>query len=357
MHKIACLLSARCSYFRQKLLLECLEKEDKIELTIMLTSGLLDEEHKETYEEIYDNFFTVDFACGRNDGGPIDMARATHRIIGEANTFLDDYKPDCVLLIADRFELIGVALSACCQGIPIAHIQGGELSGNIDGRIRHAVSQLADIHFPSHDYAKQKLKQMGLRDVYNYGCPSIDLIRKHGIKRTAVDAPYIIGIFHPHTLEHDKAGEQTQRVLEESLKFCKKYNYQLRWFLPNNDAGFTKVLDELAASEIVPVKNLTGEKFLRLLAGAKMIIGNSSAGIRESSYLAVPSVNIGDRQSNRLCANNVFCTDFDTIYDTMEYADSFEAKRSILFGNGNASKYIVNELKGFLNARRKNKTN
>jgi UDP-N-acetylglucosamine 2-epimerase len=169
--------------------------------------------------------------------------------------------------------------------------------------------------------------------------------------------PYIIALYHPHTKELGSTKLQTQYVLDACKDFCSYHDYDLKFFAPNNDPGSNDVIETIKKdNNIEIIYNLDGEDFIRLLANAKMIVGNSSCGIREASYLAIPSVMIGLRQENRVHADNVVeCTNIEDIYSCMEYAHGLKCKRSYLFGEGNASINIVAEIKKFLEEKWKNK--
>jgi UDP-N-acetylglucosamine 2-epimerase len=229
-------------------------------------------------------------------------------------------------------------------------VQGGETSGNIDNKVRNAISQLADIHFVSHKPAFDRLIGMGVNNIYCNGCPSIDVIRVHGIQRKEV-LPYVICCFHPHTNEINKVHEQALKVFTDVTTFCKDKNLKLYWLAPNNDPGFIHI-EECLSGEVELIENMLGYDFLQLLSRSSFIIGNTSSCIRESSYLGVPSVVIGDRQKDRVMAKNAIACDFNNIVQSMELALESKPLVSNLFGDGYSSEYITRTLERWLNERK-----
>lgn len=346
MKKVYYFLSNRCSYARSKILLHKLDRE--FNLSIIMAGALTSDGFEEIRDEIKNNFNTypIDIKVDTNtlDG----MAYYSVMLADKVCDILIRHRPDAIVLWADRFELLPVAMIANYLQIPIVHLQGGEETGNVDNYVRNAVSSLSQLHFVSHSDAATKLTSRGLTNVYNTGCPSIDIIKD--CKYNAPSHNYVICIFHPHTDELDQISFQTNKVFQEVTRFCDKHKLSLYWFAPNNDPGHHNV--ESCTQNISVIKNLVGDKFINLLAGAKMIVGNSSAGIRESSFLAIPSVVIGDRQKERLTGMNVVRSSFDTILESMEKALIMKPKPSKLFGDGKSSDRIVKLIKEYLNEQK-----
>jgi UDP-N-acetylglucosamine 2-epimerase len=178
MLKIACVLSNRCTYYRQKKLFLEMQKDKNIELTLLLTSSLLEKEHANTFTEI-DMLFNYRMVSMGSYGGSLnDMAHAASRLSLKFTYILSEGNFDCAMVCGDRWELLPFGMAASYLGLPLIHIQGGEVSGNIDDKVRNALSMLSDLHLVSHKYAKTKLDNMGLKNVYCTGCPSISLLRE-----------------------------------------------------------------------------------------------------------------------------------------------------------------------------------
>jgi UDP-hydrolysing UDP-N-acetyl-D-glucosamine 2-epimerase len=338
--KIVTLVGSRCTYYRQKVLFQKMEADPEIDLHILVTNELLKNVQANIFSELMTLYKHTKKVTSHYRPTLKGMAMASAALQHELVINLNDTKPDLCLVIADRWEQLPFAIAASHLNIPLAHIQGGEVSGNIDDKVRNAISQLSDIHFPSHEKAADRLTDMRLSPVALYGCPSIDLIKQHGIKRNNTNS-YVICIFHPHTKEIDKMEKQAKNVYETAKLFCKNSGLELYVFSGNNDPGADYV------TSATKINNVAGHIFLDMLAKSVMIIGNSSAGIRESSYLGVPCVNIGDRQKNRVKTDNVTDTDSipENIYKAMYDASKFNPARSFLFGAGDASENIIKTIK------------
>jgi len=255
------------------------------------------------------------------------------------------------------------------MNIPLVHTQGGEITGSIDESVRHAVSKLANIHFPANKLAKDNLIKMGEdpKKIFNVGCPSIDLAKsiknkkvnlKSFIKKYRFSSlqrinynnikDYIIVVQHPVTTEYEK----TQSQIKETIKAISKLKYNVIWLWPNVDSGSDIISKELRISRETNLlnstifgKNCSPEDFLILLNNAKCIVGNSSVGIRESSYLGTPCVNIGNRQMGRLKGKNVKnvthnCSKIINAI-TKQYNHG-KYKKVNIYGNGETGKKIVN---------------
>lgn len=300
-------------------------------------------------------------------------------------------RPDIVVTIADRHETLATAIAASYMNIPLVHIQGGEQTGSIDDKVRNAVTQLADYHFTSTRRAQDCVVRAVSRksvvptkivdgewetlhqSVYRTGCPSIDLARcvqeapdldfdpfeKYPGSGTQFDLSrgYIVVLFHSNTQEYDQACTQT----EELIKAVWQIGSPAFWFLPNIDAGSDAVGKAIRVARnedrIAGVhfqRNMEPEDFLKLLINSRCLIGNSSVGIRECSYLGVPVVNIGTRQQGRERAKNVR----DVGYDAQDIFTAAREKMvsprdrprvpnlqsSTLYGDGHAGKRIANLL-------------
>lgn len=153
---------------------------------------------------------------------------------------------------------------------------------------------------------------------------------------------YIICMFHPHTKECDLAGKQAMMVYNAVMEYCERNNLKCYYFKSNNDPGYNKIVKCL---DVDFTYDMSGEDFYRLLAGAHMIVGNSSCGIREASYLGIPSVNIGDRQRGRVKADNVVSCGFGEIHEAMGKAYDMRCEQSHLFGDGESVPRMIKIIK------------
>jgi UDP-hydrolysing UDP-N-acetyl-D-glucosamine 2-epimerase len=232
--------------------------------------------------------------------------------------------PDIVVICGDRFEQLAIAMAAAYLNRTIAHIEGGDVSGSIDESVRHAITKLAHIHFVTNEDARRRVLMMGEDPNYVFNTGSLDVevasqvaasitsdvVNGYGVgHQIDLTRPFVIVIQHPVTTEHDNRPH-----LEETLAAVSELNLPAIWIWPNPDAGTGEMADSLrhfrekAGGTSQPMRFITdvpvGE-FIALLKIAACVIGNSSAGIKECSYLGTPVVDIGVRQQGRLRAENV----------------------------------------------------
>jgi UDP-hydrolysing UDP-N-acetyl-D-glucosamine 2-epimerase len=298
----------------------------------------------------------------------VTSAKSTGLGIIELATTFDNLKPDVVITIADRFETLSTAIAASYMNIPLAHVQGGEVTGSIDEKVRHSVTKLSDLHFVATQRAAERVIRMGEdpETVFVTGCPSIDLassvlsngnldfdpLEKYGgvgeIKK--LQGNYIVVVQHPVTTEHELA----RRHVSLTLDVVKKLGITALWFWPNVDAGSDgtsrgiRAFREIAKPKNIQFfKNIVPEDFLKLIYNAKCIVGNSSVAIRECSFLGVPAVNIGTRQTGRERGSNVIDVDYDEdrIMEAIKHQMKNEHYPSdSIYGDGHAGERIANLL-------------
>lgn len=233
-------------------------------------------------------------------------------------------RPDKILVIADRTETLGVSSAAAISQIPLIHLQGGEISGSIDNKIRDANSKLADLHLTTNEQSKERLENIGESShlIHVVGCPSLDLVRKvaeskeyHNIQDmpgVGVQIPksqdFGIVMFHPDTLNE----EENIAWLNIILDLVSNSDIYWFWFWPNPDHGSISISKELRRKrelglleKVRFVINVPPEVFISIALQARVIVGNSSFGIREASFLGLPALNLGRRQRNRQMGSNV----------------------------------------------------
>lgn len=351
----------RATYARCKALIEGIEKSGDLELTVLLSSGIVQDEFGNAKDYVVKNHPNVTFKIlhlKNNDFTHLGITEFSADLLKTLAKHYHELKPDAVIVVADRFETLPAAMAAKYQNIKLIHIQGGEITGNIDDQVRWAVSQLADYHFVATKASKQYLLESGeeLTRVFETGCPSLDLIKRNQIKRKKLskrDKRYFICIFHPETDNEQEAYSQTQLVFDTCLDYARKTEHKCIWFYPNPDPGRNEIIKYLNenmgknSAHIEKAINYEPEDFLRLLAKSQFIVGNSSCGIREGSYLGVPCINLGNRQSVRERSWNVVDLgfEFDPLFKEMEsQAKIFDYRRSYLYGYGESTKYILAHL-------------
>jgi len=336
--------------------------DTEVKFTILAGSGLLDSKYGKAIDIIREELphikiYELDYTPERDNPERVNFISA--EIQKSIATHLISHKYDGGLVIADRFETLPAAMALTYSGIPLMHLQGGEVTGNIDERVRHAVTKLSDYHFACTSLAKKYIIQMGEEQnrVFFTGCPSLDAIKEFAIRRNTPDERYIMCIFHPDTENLDVQVEQTTAVLNAVLDYCAKYGCRCYWYWPNPDKGREKVLEVIEKAHkqndmfLTKAVNLSPKDFLKQLSGAKVVIGNSSVGIRECSYIGVPAINIGDRQSIRERSHNVLDVEpqWEQILKGLEAQTAAKKyKRVYLFGDGDANKNIISHIKRFV---------
>jgi len=314
--------------------LQAIKDHPELELQLVVAGSALLDRYGSAVQYIEQDGFEINERVfmvleGEN---PTSMAKTTGLGVMELANIFYNLKPDVVISIADRYETIATAIAASYQNIPLAHIQGGEVTGNIDEKVRHAVTKLADIHFVASDGARDRVIKMGEDEnyVFNTGCPSIDLaaqifenpeldfdpFEKYGGVGSLhnLSKPYIVVMQHPVTTEYAESRKQ----IVETLAAINELKMPTLWFWPNVDAGADGTSTGIRSFRekhnpdfIHFFKNMQPIDFLRILKNSACLIGNSSVGIRECAYLGVPVVNIGSRQNRRERGENVLDCDYD----------------------------------------------
>lgn len=332
--KICVVITARPSYSRVKTVLKALKNSKSLELQLILAGSALISKYGNMAQIIKDDGFEINakvynLLVVENETA---MAKTTSIAIMELSNVFFNMKPDAVLTIADRYETLGTSIAAAYQNIPLIHLQGGEVTGNIDEKVRHANTKLADIHFVSSKLAKDRLIKMGENsdNVYNTGCPSVDIARvvlekpkmdfdiyeKYGGvgSKPKIDAEYLIVMQHPETNEYKNA----KKHIIETLAAVHELKIPAIWFWPNVDAGsdgtsagIRYFRENFDINNVQFIKNIEPSDFLKLLINSSCIVGNSSVAIRECNFLGVKAVNVGKRQIGRQRGSNVLDVDYD----------------------------------------------
>jgi UDP-hydrolysing UDP-N-acetyl-D-glucosamine 2-epimerase len=269
---------------------------------------------------------------------PITMAKSTGLGMIECSMIFDNLKPDIIVLVGDRFDVMAPAIAASYMNIPIAHTMGGEVSGTIDESIRHAITKMAHIHFPANDEAKQRIIKLGELEkmVFNVGCPRIDIVKEHlenhrngdridqdaffatfkgvGGKFNIEKESFLLVSQHPVTTEYGR----NKKSIDETLYALQALQMPTIMIWPNADAGSDEIskgirhFREVHRPEWLHLfLNLPVSVYVKLMDLAACMLGNSSSAIREGSYIGTPAVNIGNRQNMRTRGRNVIDADYD----------------------------------------------
>ena len=271
---------------------------------------------------------------------------------------LNRERPTWVVLSGDRAEQLMGAVAAAYTYTPVAHIQAGERSGNIDGVSRHAIGKLVHLHLAANEDAATRLRNLGEEDfrIHNVGAPQLDeIVEGEILSRRELaakydfnfDRPYLMVVQHPVTEEMDSAYEQAMTL----GKALEALDMQKVWVLPNNDAGagaVRRALFKFRTGETLMFDNLSRGDYLGFLANAACIVGNSSSGLLEAPTLKVATVNIGRRQLDRVRGDNVIDVPIEipAITDGIKRALSDEFQQIVKncsnpYGDGKSSSRII----------------
>lgn len=370
MKKVAVVTSTRAEYGILRPLIFRLKEETKIQVQLLVTGTHLVEKYGKTEDEIQKDGLQIyrRIPILEDGNAPYDIScTMANAIRGFAGYFRDE-KPDMLILLGDRTEMLGVCCAAMNERIPIAHLHGGELTeGAVDDCVRHAITKMSYLHFPASEVYRKRIIQMGESPerVFNVGALGVENIlhtplfsyeemcRQTGIP---LHKKYVVVTFHPVTLE-DGSEEYQTNALIEAMRKNSGYFYLIT--KANADTGAERVNAlfeqfETERDNVRLVASLGMQRYLSAVKYSSFVLGNSSSGIIEAPALGVPTVNIGDRQKGRLMAETVIpCeTDTEDILKAMKKAENIPRIASNLYGDGNTSEKIVEIIKKFLEERK-----
>ena len=368
--KVCVVVTARPSYSRIKTALKAIKEHPDLELQLVVAASALLYRFGNTIQYIEADGFSIDSQVYMVVDGEnlVTSAKSTGLGLMELATVFDNLKPDVVVSIADRYETMATAVAAAYMNIPLAHVQGGEVTGTIDEKVRHAVTKLADLHFVASVDASERVIRMGEdpETVFVTGCPSIDLaasilespqldfdpfVKYGGVgPQLDLDDGYIVVMQHPVTTEYSQALMQ----ITETLYVVRDLQIPTIWFWPNIDAGSDgiskgiRVFRELGLDEKMHFyRNMEPQDFLRLIHNSRCIVGNSSVAIRECSFLGIPAVNIGTREAGRQRGRNVLDVGHDREEINMAVLKHLSSERPVsdpIYGDGHAGERIADLL-------------
>jgi len=368
--KICVVVTARPSYSRIRTALQAIRARDDLELQLVVAASALLDRYGGAVQAIErDGFDIAERVYMVLEGeNLVTSAKSTGIGLSELATVFDNRKPDAVVTIADRYETLATAVAASYMNIPVVHVQGGEVTGSVDEKVRHAVTKLSNLHLVSTKLARERVVRLGEPEatVFVTGCPSIDIaaevaarpamdfdpFEKYGGVGPKADLSrgYLVVMQHPVTTEYEAARQQ----VEETLHAVADAGLPVLWFWPNADAGsdgtskgIRVFRERVDPADFHLFRNMYPEDFLRLLVNSSGIVGNSSVAIRECAFLGVPAVNIGSRQQGRERGRNVI----DVEHDRAAIADGIrqhlkrgKAPSDHLYGDGLAGARIAERL-------------
>ena len=363
---IALVTGSRGEYGYIRPILRTIERDPELAYALIVTNLHVLPDFGFSIEEIERDGFTIsDRLYMALDGyTPASMSKSLGVGLMSMTDTLHRLRPDLVLLAGDRGEQLMAAIAAAHMNIPVAHIQAGELSGNIDGMTRHAITRFAHLHFASSQEAAERLRRMGEEPfrIHLTGAPQLDeLVNGQYAKPEEIAAPFrldlqqpiILFVQHPVTEEYEQMVAQTEETLEAILDL----GLQTVAIFPNNDAGnmeIRRLLERYHRPFMRIERNVPRHLFAGLMSVASVMVGNSSSGLIEAPCFKLPTINIGTRQRGRLRGNNVLDVESDrhAIKAAIQRALSPEFRRELkahcenpYLGDGKVSERIVQILK------------
>lgn len=370
---ICVVIGSRANYSSIKSVMRAVDEHPDLELQIVAFASALLDRYGSVVDVLEADGFTITEKVYTLIEGetPLTMAKSTGLGLLELPTIFEQIKPDVIITVGDRFETMATAVAAIYMNIPLAHTMGGEVSGSVDEIIRHAITKMAQIHFPATKKAAERIILMGENPeyVFHVGCPRIDLVSnviendkqihnqaKYLVENTGVggnvsiDEPFLLVAQYPVTTEFTEAKEQISETLM-SLNEIKMPTIML-W--PNPDAGSAKISQGMRVFRehyehdfIRFFKNFPPEVFFHLISRCACMVGNSSAAIREGAFMGTPAVNIGNRQRNRERGRNVIDIDYNRKEITEGIKKQIKNGRypsDNIYGDGHANERIASIL-------------
>lgn len=355
MKRILFVTGTRADFGKLKSLIKILDNDPDFEVSIFVTGMHMQSLYGSTYLEVE--------RCGcksifkyLNMTSESTMDLTLSKTIDGLSTYLKENPVDLIVVHGDRVEALAGAITGSLNNILVAHIEGGELSGTIDELIRHAISKLSHTHFVANEKAKKRLIQMGEleQSVFVIGSPDMDIMFSYElpdieeVKRYYEISfeEYGIVMYHPVTTEYEQTEHHVKQLVDALLADTRNYIV----IYPNNDLGSQTILNayrrlkENSRFRLIP--SMRFEYFLSLLKNADMIVGNSSAGIREAPAYRIPCINIGSRQANR-ASSPFICNckeDWKEILDNISQIKCVKAKPEYTFGKGNSAELFLTVL-------------
>jgi UDP-N-acetylglucosamine 2-epimerase (non-hydrolysing)/GDP/UDP-N,N'-diacetylbacillosamine 2-epimerase (hydrolysing) len=362
---IAVVTSSRADYSHLYWPLHDLARHEEVDLKLIVLGAHLSPQFGETVKEIEKDGIPISarLECLLSSDTDVGMAKTLGVAVLSLADLLGQMRPDLLLLIADRYEMLAPAAVALTLRIPIAHIEGGEISeGAIDDAVRNALTKMSHIHFTSTEGARDRVVAMGEEPwrVHHAGAPSLDHLRRSRLwslhelqERLGLDLerPTVVVAYHPVTIMRD-----TTQEADSLFAALRQVDAQILFCYPNADAGSHALLERTRSfvstrSDARVYVNLESVTYWSLLRHVALLIGNSSSGIMEAASFALPVVNVGFRQKGRERARNVLDAEPEpkAILTGITAAMSLEFRESLAgmtnpYGNGHASEKIVQVL-------------
>jgi len=368
--KICIATGTRAEYGLLNSLMSLIKKDKSFELQIVATAMHLSPEFGMTINEIEKDGFRVNEKIEMLLSADTDTAivKAMGLAMITASEVFKRQKPDLLIILGDRFEMMALATSAYLMNIPIAHIAGGETTeGVFDEGIRHSITKMSSLHFASAEIYKKRIIQLGEnpKTVFNVGAIGLDNIKNVKLfSRKELEADLELSFegkaalvtFHPVTLEKETPQKQFSKVLNALEKFP---DLKLIFTMPNSDTGGREIIEMVKKftsirSNAYAFTNLGQKRYLSVLNQVDLVIGNSSSGIVEVPFMGIPTINIGDRQKGRIMNESIINTTCETSTIAVAIKKALSKKRNSgktknPYGNGTAAMQILQTIRKNIN--------
>ncbi|MDQ0415656.1 UDP-N-acetylglucosamine 2-epimerase [Mesobacillus stamsii] len=360
MEKILFLTGTRADYGKIKSLMKKVDDNVKFELNIFVTGMHMLSKYGLTWKELEkDGFRNLYKFINQQLNSSMDIA-LSNTILGLSN-YVHEMKSNLIVVHGDRLEALAGAIVGAFNNIKVAHIEGGEVSGTIDESIRHSITKLSHIHFVSNEEAKKRVIQLGEAEenIFIIGSPDIDIMTSRNLptlqqakeRYDITFEEYSLVMYHPVTTEVEKLNLHVKHFVDALI--ASERNYIVIY--PNNDEGTDTILTEYKRFEgnshfkIFP--SIRFEYFLTLMQSTKFMIGNSSAGIRETCVYGIPSIDIGNRQKNRYNLRNAKSIihvneDKQEILNAIHSCNELDITPLSMYGNGRSDEKFIEILEG-----------
>ena len=324
MRKICVVTGTRAEYGLLSRLMRLIKESDQTELQIIATNMHLSPKYGNTYQEIEKDGFVIDkkipILNEEKDDANATIKSMARALSGFADAY-DELKPDLVVVLGDRYEILAAATAALIECIPIAHIHGGEITeGAYDDAIRHSITKMSHLHFTSTEEYRRRVIQLGEQPerVFYVGAlgveniTSIPLMAKEEVEESIgfmIDRNTILVTYHPVTLSR----VDVKTLIKDFLSALQeRTNLRIVFTMPNSDNGgsiISKEIEQFVArnnDRAICFKSLGIKRYLSLMKQVSAVVGNSSSGILEAPSFRIPTLNIGDRQTGRVAAESVY---------------------------------------------------
>lgn len=359
MYRILFITGTRADYGKQKSLIASLGRgPSDFEVSVFVTGMHLHKDYGETWREIKKDFPNLNLYLFDNQNNMLGQEEVLTQTLSGINGYCKENPIDLIVVHGDRIEPLAAALCGLMLRIRVCHIEGGEVSGTQDETIRHTITKLSDYHFVANEQAERRIKQLGedKESVFRIGSPEVDLFISGNLpnidevlRRYQISfKKYAILIFHPVTNEIDSIQQQASEI----AKFVKNVEDKFVIILPNNDPGregimeaWTELIKDNQKTRSLP--SMRFEYFVSLLKNCDYVLGNSSTGVRESTFFGIPSINVGTRQSGRSSHPLILHSKaaLDELIRKREELRALERRPTAIFGDGSSGSKFLEVLK------------